>query len=365
MPQSRNLPARPLAAMLVAVLAMPAAAELPPGALGERDPALLPSEILPLSDRALLLDATRTSAGVFAVGERGILLRSAEAGGWEQLPLPTRLTMTAIATRDGDLWVGGHGGQILRSSDNGETWIRQRIDLSPTDYSVPTAGAPVLDLHFTASQTGFAAGAFSLLLRTRDGGATWEPLSLPKPQADEPVEDAGATDPADWVFSDDELELDLAVDPHLNAIASTPDGTLFIAGERGAMFRSRDGGDSWERLAFPYDGSMFGLLTWNDGHVLAFGLRGNVFETLDGGDSWSQLDTGVEITLQGGVALPDGGVVLVGNEGLLLRRDDALSPLRRDTFENDSGETPTLTGVLPADAGFLLIGEKGVARHDF
>jgi len=361
-------PARALAALSVAVaiaVAGAAQAALPPGALGEHDPALQPAELKPLAAQALLLDLVRTPAGLFAVGERGILVHSSDEGGtWVQRPLPTRQTITAIASAAGELWVGGHGGLIFRSSDNGDTWTRQRIDLWSADAVGPTSGAPILDLHFLDAQNGFAIGAFSLMLRTRDGGVSWETVTLPKPEPDAPVEEDRG-DGLDWTFSADDLELDGAVDPHLNAIASTPDGALFIAGERGAMFRSLDGGEQWERLDFPYDGSMFGLLTWGPGHVLAYGLRGHAFESLDAGATWSQLDTGTEGALQGGVALERGGLVLVGNEGLVLRRDDAASALRRDIHQTERGETPMLTSVLPLDGRLLLIGEKGVVGHDF
>ena len=363
---TRALAAVSAAAAIAAASAAPLPSVLPAEALGERDPALLPAEIMPLARQALLLDVVRSPAGIFAVGERGILLRSVDDGRtWEQRPLPTRLTMTSIATAAGDLWVAGHGGQIFRSSDNGDTWIRQRIELWSDESTATTSGAPILDLYFLDGSHGFAIGAFSLMLRTRDGGVTWEQEVLPKPEAPAPVEAEEGGDGFDWTFDAGELELEGAVDPHLNAMASTPDGSLFIAGERGAMFRSLDQGETWERVAFPYDGSMFGLVTWGPGHVLAYGLRGHAFESLDAGNTWSQLDTGTEVALQGGVALDRGGTVLVGNEGVLLRRDDAASALVRATFETGLGETPLLTSALPLEGRLLLIGEKGVSEHVF
>lgn len=357
-PRSRTPLVLALGAALLWVNA--ATAQEPPS----DDPSVQAAEIMPLASRALLLDAVRTSAGIFAVGERGILLRSLDEGAsWTQLPFPTRLLLTSIATADGDLWVAGHGGQIFRSSDNGETWIRQRTDVWHPDATESTAGAPILDLYFLDNQNGFALGAFGLLLRTQDGGVNWTKIALPAaPQATEAATDEAGSD---WSFSADELELADETDPHLNAIVATPQGELFIAGERGAMFRSRDGGAQWERLTFPYDGSMFGLLVWEQGHVLAYGLRGNAFESFDGGDTWSRLDTGGEITLQGGVAIPGGGALLVGNEGLLLLRRDAGAPFERGIHETDAGETPVLSGAIALDGRFLLIGEKGVGQHAF
>ena len=365
---------RPLAAALALALIAPSALRAAEPPLD--DPAVQPAEILPLASRALLLDLVRASAGIFAVGERGIVLRGDGNGAWTQLPVPTRTALTSVASADGELWVAGHSGLILRSSDNGDTWTRQRVDVWDPQSFEPSQGAPILDLLFVDANKGFAVGAFAKLLRTVDGGQTWVELSLKSdaPTLDDDIalgesasigvdeEDAGFD--ASGVLSADELMLDDEVDPHLNAIARDADGNLYLAGERGAMFRSRDNGDSWQRLDFPYEGSMFGVMAWGAGQVLAFGLRGHVFESTDGGESWSQLDTATQVALMGGTALPNGGAVIVGNEGTILRRADAASPFERITFQNADGETPVLSGAIPDDAGgLILIGEKGADRH--
>lgn len=340
------------------------------------DPSVQPSELLPLAPNALLLDLARTSAGLFAVGEHGIVLRGDDAGQWSQLATPTRVALTSVASADGELWVAGHSGVILRSSDNGDTWTRQRIDIWNPESIEPSQGAPILDLLFVDASNGFAVGAFSTLLRTTDGGQSWVALSLkggaPAAEAapaddtalaDEGMEMGMGMDDSGVLLADD-LVLEDEVDPHLNAIAHDAAGTLYLAGERGAMFRSRDNGDTWQRLGFPYEGSMFGIVAWDAGHVLAFGLRGNVYESTDGGESWSRLDTGTEVALMGGTALPGGGAVLVGNEGTILQRADGASPFERTTFQNADGETPVLSGAIPdAAGGLILIGDKGADRH--
>ena len=45
--------------------------------------------------------------------------------------------------------------------------------------------------------------------------------------------------------------------------------------------RSRDGGETWESRRLPYEGSMFGVLSWQDDHILVYGLRGNVLALVD------------------------------------------------------------------------------------
>lgn len=337
----------------------------PSAAVAATDPVLLDAEILPRARRSLLLDVVRTNAGYFAVGERGHVLVSEDGQAWTQAKVPTRATLTTIATADGVLWAAGHDGVIVHSTDGGQTWTRRRA--APWSYDIvdPSEGVPVMDLLFTDARNGFAIGAYSLMLVTSDGGVTWTPRSVlggaaeEAPAAEEPAADeVAAAD--DWTFSDDDLMLDAESDPHLNAMARAGSGALVIAGERGTFMRSRDGGQTWESKRLPYEGSMFGVLAWEDDHILVFGLRGNVLESRDLGDSWTEVETGITTSLMGGHALPGGGAVLVGANGAILTRPDADTPFTATAYEMSTGETPLLSGVLPVDdAGYLVIGDKG------
>ena len=335
------------------------------------DPALLDAEILPRASRSLLLDAVRTNTGYFAVGERGHVLASGDGVNWRQAPVPTRATLTSIATFDGMIWAAGHDGVIVHSTDGGQTWTRRRAKPWSYDIVEPSEGVPVMDLMFTDAMNGFAIGAYSLMLVTADGGITWTPRSVsssapvaapgpaPAPVAGEGSEPAAA-EGEDWTFSDEDLALDAESDPHLNAMARAGSGALVIAGERGTFLRSRDGGETWISKRLPYEGSMFGVLAWQDDHILVYGLRGNVYESRDLGDSWTRVETGITTSLMGGYALDNGGAVLVGANGAILARPDADTPFTATAFETASGETPLLSGVLPVDgAGYLVIGDKG------
>jgi photosystem II stability/assembly factor-like uncharacterized protein len=223
-------------------------------------------------------------------------------------------------------------------------------------------------------QRGFAIGAYSLLLRTGDGGAHWEEVDVlatagreaAAGAADEGNDAAGGAaegeaDDESWTFNQSDLELEEETDPHLNAIARTGDGSIFIVAERGAAFRSRDEGRTWERLQLPYEGSMFGVIGYEGQRVLAFGMRGNAFESSDLGATWTRVDTGVGLSLMGGAALPEGGAVLVGANGVVLIRPAAGAAVTRHTYQTRALETPVLSGVLVQSASALVVGgEKGV-----
>ena len=333
------------------------------------DPAALDAEIMPRASQSLLLDAVQTAAGYFVVGERGHILVSDDGQSWKQAQVPTRSTLTSITSADGVLWAGGHDGVIVHSTDGGQTWTRRRMQVWTPDYADPLDGVPVMDILMVDGMNGFAIGAYAMFLETRDGGVTWEPRGIinydePEPAPEPAVETASADADApaadDWTFDASDLEREAEADPHLYAMARTDEGHLVIAGERGAFFRSTDGGQTWERDRLPYEGSMFGILSFGGEHLLVHGLRGNVLESHDLGRSWTNVETGVNTSLMGGRALADGGAILVGANGVVLSRPDGDSPFTETRFEMANGETPNLTGVLPAgDAGFIVVGDKG------
>jgi photosystem II stability/assembly factor-like uncharacterized protein len=331
------------------------------------DPATAPAQIRPLSEKSLLLDIAKAAGHYVAVGARGNILLSDDARSWRQVEAPTRATLTAVAAADAHVWAVGHDGMILHSADSGEHWQVQRKDpWQPADAGGdPQKGAPLLDVLFLDTQRGFAIGAYSLALQTKDGGETWTPMTVAAAAAedeelDEPAADKKAGHRKE-TFTAEELKVGQEATPHLNAIARTGSGALFIVAERGSAFRSRDNGATWKRLQLPYDGSMFGVLGYEGDHVLAFGLRGHAFETNDLGDHWTLVDTRTELSLMGGSATSDGGAVIVGANGIVLVRANRGDRLR-SLVDQSAG---AIAAALPLDGGrVLLAGENGLDTFD-
>jgi photosystem II stability/assembly factor-like uncharacterized protein len=339
------------------------------------DPLNRPVEVMPLADSSLILDITRSGDRYIAVGERGHVLISTDARTWRQSEnVPLRSTLTAVTSIASHVWAVGHDGVILHSGDAGEHWEIQRRDprgqpaegVSPDDIR---QGAPLLDVIFTDGMHGFAIGAYSLFLSTNDGGATWTGSRInlvndgqaAAAEAKTEAEQAAHSDNdlQSSVFSADELTIGMETDAHLNSIARTASGGFVIVGERGAIFRSRDGGVSWIRSQLPYDGSMFGIVGYEGEHVLAFGLRGHVFESRDLGENWTEVETGTELSLMGGTALANGGVVIGGANGLVLHRDRDSEPLSLST-DTSAG---VIADVLPTGTAgeWLIAGENGLS----
>jgi photosystem II stability/assembly factor-like uncharacterized protein len=332
------------------------------------DPVAAPAETMPLAAHSLLLDIARAGERYVAVGTRGDVLLSNDGKNWTQAQVPTRTTFTAVSAIDANIWAVGHDGVIAHSADGGEHWSLQRQDPWKPAADANDAlhdsrqGVPLLDVLFNDAQHGFAVGAYSLALRTDDGGETWKPMTVAAaPKAATEGETAPATAEHAQTFNKDELKVGQEATPHFNAIVRTGSGGLLIVGERGSAFRSRDNGATWQRQQLPYDGSMFGAIGYGGDHVIAFGLRGHVFESNDLGEHWNLLDTGTELSLMGGTALPNDGAAIVGANGIVLVRSRAGEPLK--SFVDQSAGT--IAAVLPlANSDDLLVaGENGVSTY--
>lgn len=339
------------------------------------DPVGAPAEILPLAANSLTLAIAKSGDHFVAVGGRGQILLSSDGKTWKQSPIQTRTTFTAVTAVDANVWAVGHEGVIAHSSNGGEHWEVQRSDPMKADAEVneatrdPQQGAPLLSVLFTDAQHGFAVGAYSLALRTNDGGASWKPMIVAMPatkkdagsKGDDDIDDdvaAPAKDNGKMTFSAKDLKIGEEASPHLNAIARTGSGALIIVGERGSAFQSRDDGATWKRIQLPYDGSMFGVIGYENDHVLAYGLRGHVYESADLGTHWAEVETDTELSLMGGAALPDGGVVIVGANGIVLAR--------RHGHDQLHGFIDTPAGIIAAtmllsNDTLLIAGENGIS----
>ena len=271
-----------------------------------------------LAPQSLLLDVGPAGSGLAAVGERGHILLSSDGQTWTQADVPTRATLTAVAFNGPRSGVAvGHDAVIVRTTDGGATWQRVHWD--------PDAEAPLLDVIFLDASRGLAVGAYGSSLLTTDGGATWTP---------HPVSDT---------------------DFHLNQIARSAAGTLYIAAEAGNAYRSDDGGETWAALTTPYEGSFFGVLPLEGDSVLLFGLRGHLYRSDDAGATWQPLETGTTAMLNSGAILPDGRIVLVGLAGTALVSSDGGRTFALRQQQTRAG----IQSAVASGAGLVVAGEGG------
>lgn len=329
------------AAAMAGAGALPAPLERPAVAL--RQPA-----------RAALLGLAQAGARVVAVGERGVVLLSDDAGAtWRQAAgVPVSATLTAVQfVNERTGWAVGHFGAVLRSDDGGEHWTRQldghaaaRLMLQDAEGHGDAkavaearravqegADRPLLALHFASERDGLVIGAFNLALATADGGKTWQAVSSRLPNAKA---------------------------AHLYALHREGD-ELLLAGEQGLLLHSADGGRHFQRIATPYGGSFFGVAQMAVGAWLVAGLRGNVLRSTDAGRTWVTLASPAPASVTGLLRDAQGGAWLVNQAGQLLVPEAGAAALK--LVAATSAQQPA--GLLRlADGTLLIAGWNGVTR---
>lgn len=315
----------------------------------------VPASPSKLAAHSPLFSVTRADKRLVAVGQRGHILVSEDGGQqWLQASVPVSTDLTAVHFPVPDKgWAVGHDGVILHSTNGGRTWIkqldgRQAAKLIVDHYEnheqkdnpavagivaeakrMATDGPdqPFLNVWFEDDKTGYAIGAFNLILKTADGGKSWVPIS------------------------------ELTDNPkgyHLYGISSSG-GDCYIVGELGLLLKLDRASGRFAALPSPYKGSYFGVLT-RPGLVIAYGMRGNAFRSEDGGKTWQKIETGIQSGINAGAVLANGQIVLASQGGnVLFSNDDGR------TFRPVAGIKPLpIFGIAAAGADRLaLVGYRG------
>lgn len=322
-----------------------------------KDPLDLPSRATRLASSTQLSAIAPAGNRLVAVGVRGLIITSDDAGEtWTQRQAPVSSDLTAVHfPTEAHGWVVGQDGVVLHSQDHGTTWIRQfdgrmaakqlvdhfkqlaqKSDASAArllqEMQLNYENGPeqaLLDVWFEDSKHGYICGSFGTLLSTTDGGKT-------------------------WVSQIERVDYDNLL--HFNAVRMAG-GNIYIASEKGIVFRLDRDRKRFVPVETGYNGSFFGLVA-EGSNVIAAGLRGNAYRSQDGGKTWEKLDTGVISTLTGAAAV-GGRIMLVSQSGNLLVSEDG-----GRQFKTFRAPRPTLlTGVASTTPGTaVVVGLTGVQK---
>jgi len=317
----------------------------------------LPARVSALASNSPLSGMARAGERVIAVGQRGHILFSDDAGQpWQQAAVPVSADLTAVSFPNASQgWAVGNDGVVLHTSDAGVTWNKQLdgrqigtllvkhytalASAEPGNEQWPLlvaegqrlaeqgADKPLLDVWFANDQVGYVVGVFNLILRTDDGGQSWTPF---QDRTDNPQ------------------------GLHLNAIASTGDG-LYIAGEQGLLLKWDDQTQRFATVPTPYQGSFFGVLG-KPGEVLVYGLRGNVLRSNDGGQNWTALDSGLHVSITAGLVDARGNYRLFTQGGQMLVSQGTGAQLH---LVQQPARTPVAGATQAADGALVVAGSRG------
>ncbi|WGK62470.1 YCF48-related protein [Halopseudomonas sp. SMJS2] len=324
-----------------------------------------PAEFSHRAIMSRLTDVVTAPGGrVVVVGERGHILYTDNLGSdWTQALVPVSSDLVAVAFSDQDHgWAVGHDGVVLKTTDGGVNWEMvlngrtygdilvsfyeralaqdsnnekaERALAESQRFQDEGADKPFLDVFFEDEHNGWVVGAFNLILKTSDGGETWEPWV---DRTDNPMSYS--------FFSIERVGTD-----------------IYIAGELGLLLRLDREQDRFLALDTPYEGSFFGL-AGNNRTLVAYGLRGQAFFSGDRGETWSHVETGLRSGIVDGQFLQDGRAILAASDGEMVVGD-----ARHARFKPFSDERRVaLSAISQVNADTLLLvganGARSVKLH--
>ncbi|HSG48008.1 MAG TPA: hypothetical protein VLA43_09370 [Longimicrobiales bacterium] len=306
----------------------------------------------PLMRGALVAVALLAQPHLSPVGPTALAGQEAGAPGWVLDPLDWRMVgpyrggrSTAVAGVPGlphTYFQGTTGGGVWKTEDAGTTWV----NLTDGQLPVAAVGAVAVaeadpNVIYVGTGSACVRGNISAgrgLYRSLDGGDTWGFIGL---------EDAGQIG-------------DIQVHPRdENLVYVAALGHAFGKNETRGVFRSRDGGGTWENVLFLNDSTGAVDLALNPRNpremyagmwraerkpwtMISGGAEGGVYKSTDGGDSWTKLAGGLPEGVVGKVGVtvspvnPDRvwAIIEAEPEGGVYRSDDAGKTWRRLNSEN-------------------------------
>ena len=195
-------------------------------------------------------------------------------GTWAKQPAGTMAWLRSVFFIDQNRgWAAGSKGTLLRTGDGGRTW--KATSASTDDI--------VRDVFFIDEQNGWLVcevNAYQLktnedprayLMKTTDGGNRWNRVEIKG----------------------------FEVDAILVRAVFSRGGRGWAFGEAGAIFTTRDSGETWVRLRSPTRRLLLGGTFVDDDRGWVVGAGATIIQTADGGDSWYQSSLpGVEKTIR-------------------------------------------------------------------
>ncbi|MEO1980238.1 MAG: YCF48-related protein, partial [Fuerstiella sp.] len=367
-----------------------------------------------IADDASLNDVCSVGRDVWAVGDRGVIVRSHDGGNtWQTAVLPFECSLQSVCFLTNQIgYVAGarfdhfarrYHGVLLKTRDGGDTWQH----VASTGAAVTTPGVSISGVHagsdlpplsyvrFFDMENGVAIGRLTVagqssVLRTDDGGRTWRSLKTEEPSG---RWTAGAfLTPGDGIVVGSGSAYGAVVGEQLvtlarplrtfrevNGATLSRDGHGWLVGDGGFLLQSRDGGISWvlpvgrlpTRLNDVVD---FSSVDRNGTNVCIAGSPGSVvLHSNDDGRSWTFRRVSSAAPIRQVRFIDTTTVLAVGAFGVIHRSQDAgltWAPVRNGDYRaaimclvtNPEDVSLRMLASISGDQGFRSVVVQPSAR---
>lgn len=271
----------------------------------------------------------------FVAGDAGYLASTTDGGKtWTRHDLNTTEDINEIYFRNSDSGYLVAGRKMFLTADGGKTWNETTL-IKPGEIR---NGTPeFLSIRFSDRRRGLAIGSIwrtvrnreividSLVMRTEDGGETWQRTIVP---------------------AKGELY-------HLDYNGSS---RAWIVGDHGVILATTDSGKTWRKQASGVTEPLFNIDFRDDKDGYAVGKNGIILRTENGGSTWERIFTSFKETFMRVDFADDKNGWIVGHKGTILRSGDK----GRTWVKQESGTTSNLYGLFMMRRYGWAVGEQGL-----
>ena len=270
------------------------------------------------------------NAACFFVGS--LLFSSLALSQWSQTAGPYGGRALTFLAKGDSVFVGTEGGGIFFSTNTGRTWVRSdpgvslkqvniltaaggqifagtnigvlRSDDNGASWMVANGNLPDSSVHVVGGIGGYVLAGFTGygICRSSDGGQIWDPIE--SSVLIEPLRSMLTTD--SLVFLGTATGCFLSTDSGLTWVARSNgmqtgtvvrsfvavDDTVIMAGTRGTIYRSGNFGETWVEAGEGIDQSGVLALEVNGDNLFA-GTDAGVYQSINDGGFWSPVDNGM------------------------------------------------------------------------
>lgn len=215
--------------------------------------------------------------------DSNVVLRTT-GGAWHRVDLipdsatvPGGVEFSGISFADNQSGIAyGPGNRIFLTSDAGATWMPVVPDIAQAKGD-PAIISELRLIHMGTRNRGWALGYFDEIFTTQDGGRTWS------------VQDTGT--PPVYTYATGVPTLVMA--PVLGNIVSIDENHVVMTGHQGNLVTTSDAGATWtsrNRAVTNEYLTSVAFATPDAGWIA--GIKGGIFRTTNGGASWERQNAG-------------------------------------------------------------------------
>ncbi len=221
-----------------------------------------------------------------------VLLRSSDGGNtWFDDTIVDNGPFYKMQVLGQNCFLLNDSSQLVKSADGGQTWTTTNILSGTSNY--------YYDMQFTDGLNGYLCSDSSVLVKTTDGGASWQSVNFTDNyqfrnlfflndnlgwliDIDSKTILRTKTGGNDWYFS--QLTEDGYVFNPVDIFFVNSD-TGYVSTSEGVMFKTTNGGNSWQEF-YTFGGTSSSMIWFVNDQEGWYSNTGSIYHTYDGGQTW-------------------------------------------------------------------------------